>query len=53
MTSKTVKYSDIITFADDTSIFLQHENINMRYKIGHEELERIDQWLIANKLIIN
>ena len=40
-------------FADDTSVFLQHKDINMLYKIGNGELERIDQWLIANKVSIN
>ena len=36
-------------FADDTSVFLQHKDINLLFKIGNEELKLIDQWLIANK----
>lgn len=45
--------SDLIMFADDTSVFLQNKNIDILYRNGNKELKRIDQWLIANKLSIN
>ena len=40
-------------FADDTSAFIKDKNIHKRFNKGNNELSRIDQWLIANKLSIN
>ena len=40
-------------FADDTSVFIKEKNIHKLFKKGNNELSRIDQWLIANKLSIN
>ena len=38
-------------FADDTNLFLFHQNINTIFKIFNEELKR--DWFKANKLSLN
>ena len=48
-----LKNSEQIMFADDTSVFIKEKNIHKLFKKGNNELSRIDQWLIANKLSIN
>ena len=40
-------------FADDTSIFLQNNNIKKLFDAGNKELQLVDQWLIANRLSVN
>ena len=42
-----------IMFADDTSVFFQNKSYPSLFQYANEELCRIDQWLIANKLSIN
>ena len=48
-----LKNSEQIMFADDTSAFIKEKNIHKLFKKGNNEISRIDQWLIANKLSIN
>ena len=48
-----LKISEQIMFADDTSVFIKEKNIHKLSKKGNNELSRIDQWLIANKLSVN
>ena len=40
-------------FADDTSVFFQNKNYHSLYANAQEDLHNIDQWVIANKLLIN
>ena len=40
-------------FADDTSIFLQNNDIKKLFDAGNKELQLVDQWLIANRLSVN
>ena len=48
--------SSILTFylfADDTTIFLSHKDINTLERTLNEELVHVSNWLIANKLSLN
>ena len=51
--SKYLKYSNNLSFADDTTIILSAKNNNLLFQKGNKELENIDNWLIANKLSLN
>ena len=51
--SKCLKYSNNLSFADDTTIILNAKNNNLLFQKGNEELENINNWLIANKLSLN
>ena len=51
--SKCLKYSNNLSFADDTTIILSAKNNKSLFQKGNEELENIDNWLIANKLSLN
>ena len=50
------KSSDIlqyILFADDTNLFLQHNNIEQLVQTATQELRKVYQWLNSNKLTLN
>ena len=51
--SKCLKYSNNLSFAVDTTIILSAKNNNLLFQKGNEELENINNWLIANKLSLN
>ena len=51
--SKCLKYSNNLSFADDTTIILSAKNTNLLFQKGNKELKNIDNWLIANKLSLN
>jgi len=40
-------------YADDTSIFIQHKNINSTFKYAQMEVNSVAHWLSANKLSLN
>ena len=40
-------------FADDTNLFYSHNYIRILFKNASDELEKIPQWLKANKLSLN
>jgi len=40
-------------FVDDTNLHLTHKNINVLHCQVAEEINEINQWIIANKLTIN
>ena len=40
-------------FADDTSLFHTHENVEYLIKETNQELTRISTWLATNKLVLN
>lgn len=44
---------DLIHFADDTTLYISGVSINDLTSIINEELEIINQWLIANRLSLN
>ena len=50
---RCLKYSCSLAFADDTSILISGKNLRTLYKKGNEELNNIQNWLIANKLSLN
>ena len=45
--------SDSLTFAVDTSIFLQNKDTKELFDAGNKELQLVDQSLIANRLSVN
>ena len=40
-------------FADDTSIFLQNNDIKKLFDAVNKEIQLVEQWLIANRLSVN
>ena len=42
-----------ILFADDTNLFLSHKDCNEAIRIMNNELQKIVEWLHANKLSLN
>ena len=44
---------DPIMFADDTNLFLSHKDISYLFEAANLQLERINQWLISNKLSLS
>ena len=42
-----------ILFADDTNLFLQHQNLNQMIQIANQEIKNVSQWLDSNKLTLN
>ena len=42
-----------ILFADDTSVFLEGNNLNSLSTIINEELNKLSIWLASNKLTLN
>ena len=51
-----IKYStdiSISSFADDTTTYLSHNNIDDIYRITNSELTKMNHWFSANKLQLN
>ena len=44
---------DPIMLADDTNLFLSHQNINILFNKFNEELQKIETWFKTNKLSLN
>ena len=44
---------DPIMFADDTNLFYSNEDINTAFLKVNDELQKINEWLISNKLSHN
>ena len=40
-------------FADDTNLFLTHQDIRYLFQRVNQEIEFIKQWFISNKLFLN
>ena len=40
-------------FADDTNLFITHEDTDYLFETTNLQLERINQWFISNKLSLN
>ena len=45
--------SKCILFADDTSTFMSHNNIQTLQTIFNHEMNKISEWLALNKLTLN
>jgi len=45
--------ADAITYADDTSIFLHHKDLNILLKNAQIDIENMSNWLVANKHTLN
>ena len=50
---KASKLTELLLFADDTSIFFSHSNPNYLENVLNNELLNIDVWLRCNKLSVN
>ena len=48
----SLSHSNAIMYADDTSLYINDKTKNL-VKKGNEELARVDDWLVANKLTLN
>ena len=44
---------NIINFADDSTAYLIHDNVNSAIPLINRELEGVDKWVCANKLSLN
>lgn len=51
--SRCSKLLDFIHFADDTTLFATHKDINQLVTIVDTELAKIDTWLRSNRLSLN
>ena len=47
------KLVDLILFADDTSIFFSHKDLNYLNNVVNRELRKLSDWFIVNKLSLN
>lgn len=43
----------VLSFADDTTLYLSHSNIQTLYHSSNNELSKLFKWLNANKLALN
>ena len=48
-----LEYAKVILFADDTTIFLGHRNLNYLNWCLSVDLQHISDWFLANKLTLN
>ena len=48
-----LEYAKVILFADDTTIFLGHRNLNYLNWCLSVDLQNINDWFLANKLSLN
>ena len=44
---------DPIMFADDTNLFYSNKDINTAFLKVNDELQKINEWFISNKLSLN
>ena len=42
-----------ILFADDTSVFMSHNNLHTQADSFNSEINKLSEWLINNKLVLN
>ena len=50
---KVINYSEISLYADDTAIYTYGPNIEILEHNLQDDLIKISEWLVANKLSIN
>ena len=46
-------HCNILSFADDTTLYVSHSNINTLFSIVNEQLNNLFAWFCANKLCLN
>ena len=51
--NRSLTSGNCIMYADDTNVFLKNKCYEELYKIANQELINIDNWLSANRLILN
>ena len=51
--NKSLTSGNCIMYADDINVFLKNKCYEELYKIANQELINIDNWLSANRLILN
>ena len=51
--NRSLNSGNCIMYADDTNVFLKNKCYEELYKIANQELINIDNWLSANRLILN
>ena len=44
---------DILSFADDTTLYLSHSNLNTLYMNANKAINNLYEWFCANKLPLN
>ena len=49
----TSEYLRYILFADDSNFYISHTNINYLLTLMNQEMDKIQKWVITNKLTIN
>ena len=42
-----------ILFADDTTVYVQHDSIDGAMQILNSELAKVEEWFYSNKLTLN
>ena len=48
-----LRQTDCILFADDTTVYISGDDINLMYSVMNEELDNLSDWFRANKLSLN
>ena len=51
--NRSLTSGNCIMYADDINVFLKNKCYEEFYKIANQELINIDNWLLANRLILN
>ena len=49
----SIHKSNISLFADDTCLYYSHRDLHQLISIANEELARLNNWLVVNKLTLN
>ena len=44
---------NILSFADDTTLFLSHSNIGKLYELANKQINDLFEWFCSNKLSLN
>ena len=47
------KYLDPIMFVNNTNLFYSHKNIKTLFQIVISELKLVNEWFLANKILLN
>ena len=51
--SQCCKHFSFIHYADDTTAYMSHGNLDILYSAICEDLENVERWMIANRLSVN
>lgn len=50
---KCLRFSNCVTFADDTTVFLSGNNLKFLYRKANEDLRHLSAWFNSNSLTLN